>query len=127
MVSQGMIVVGDAAHQVNPIHGGGIAEAFVGGRIAAEVAAEAKKEGDFSEEFLERYNEMWLNERGNKLKKICVLREVVEKLSDDDLNWLADHLSGENLVDFSKSSGFGILAKLLMRKPRLIMLARKLL
>jgi len=127
MVSQGLIVVGDAAHQVNPIHGGGIAESFVGGRIAAGVVAEAKKAGDFSEEFLERYNDRWFEERGNKLKKILVLREVVEKLSDDDMNWLAEHLSGENLVSFSKSSGFGMLAKLLMRKPKLIMLARKLL
>ncbi len=127
MVSQGFIVVGDAAHQVNPIHGGGIPEAWVGGRIAAEVASEAKQEGDFSEEFLSRYNTRWWDERGNILQKICILREVVERLSDDELNWLADHLKGEELIQFSKSKGFAILAKLLMKKPRLIPLARKLL
>lgn len=126
MVSQGFIIVGDAAHQVNPIHGGGIAEAFVGGRIAAEVAAEAKKAGDYSEDFLSRYNQMWDDERGRKLKKIQGLREVVEKLSDSDLDWLAENLSGENLIDFSKSKSLSLLAKLLMRKPRLALLARKL-
>jgi len=127
MVSQGFIVVGDAAHQVNPIHGGGIPEAFVGGRIAAEVAAEAKQAGDFSAEFLSRYNRRWWEERGKILQKICILREVVERLSDDELNWLAEHLRGEELIQFSKSKGFAILAKLLMKKPRLIPLARKLL
>jgi len=127
MVKQGFIVVGDAAHQVNPIHGGGIPESWVGGRIAGEIAKEAKDRGDYSEDFLSKYNSRWWDERGSKLQRICVLREVVERLSDEELDWLAEHLSGENLVDFSKSKGFGMLAKLLMKKPRLITLARKLL
>jgi digeranylgeranylglycerophospholipid reductase len=127
MVAQGFIVVGDAAHQVNPIHGGGISEAFVGGKIAGEIAKEAKDKSDYSEDFLSEYNNRWWEERGNKLQKVCVLREVAERLSDEELNWLADRLTGENLIDFSKSNSLGILAKLLMKKPRLITLARKLL
>ncbi|MCK4713930.1 MAG: NAD(P)/FAD-dependent oxidoreductase, partial [Candidatus Aenigmarchaeota archaeon] len=127
MVTDNFIAVGDAAHQVNPIHGGGIAEAFVGGRMAGEVAAEAREFGDYSEAFLSRYNERWWKERGDMLNKVLKLRMVVENLSDDDLNWLAESLEGEDIVEFSKAKGFKMLAKLLMKRPGLIAQARKLL
>lgn len=126
MVADNLIIVGDAAHQVNPIHGGGMAEAWVGGRIAGEVAAEAKESGDYSAEFLSRYNDRWWKERGDMLIKVLKLRKVVEKLSDDDLNHLAKELKGENLVEFSKAKGFRMLAKLMMKRPKLILLAREL-
>ncbi len=126
MVLDNFMAAGDAAHHVNPIHGGGISEAYVGGRIAGEVAAEAIREGDTSAAFLDRYNKRWWDERGKKLEKIFRLRQVAERLNDDELNWLAEYLSGEDLVNFSKSKGFGKLAKLLIKKPRLVTLARKL-
>ena len=126
-VADNLMIVGDAAHQVNPIHGGGIPESYMAGRIAAEVAAEAVKAGDFSKGFLKRYDSIWMEKRGKALKKILKLREVMESLSDDDLNWLAEYLQGEDLVDLSRSSGFARLAKILMKKPKLVLLARKLL
>lgn len=126
MVSDNLIIVGDAAHQVNPIHGGGIAESFVAGRIAGEVAAEARESGDYSEAFLSRYSKRWWKKRGDRLSKIIKLRMVLERLSDGDLDYILENLSGENIVDFSKARGFKILAKLLMKRPRLIGLARML-
>lgn len=127
MVLDNFLVVGDAAHQVNPIHGGGIAEAYVAGRIAGEVIAEAVKTEDTSKKFLERYNERWWKERGKKLEKIEKLRKVMENLKDDDLNWLVDYLKGENIIELSKSLGFKKFAKLMMKRPSLALLARKLL
>ncbi len=127
MVADNFMVVGDAAHQVNPIHGGGIAEAYVGGRIAAEVAVEAVREGNYSKEFLSEYNKRWWKERGNKLKKLVKVRELVENLTDDDLNWLANYMTGEDLINLTRSSGIKRLAMLLMKKPRLLKFARKLL
>ena len=127
MVLDNFVVVGDAAHHVNPIHGGGISEAYVGGRIAGEVVSEAIKSGDTSKEFLSKYNEKWWEVRGNKLQKVEKLRKVVESLSNDDLDWLVDFLKGEDLIEFSKSLGFKKLAKILMKRPRLALLARKLL
>ncbi len=126
MVTDNFMVVGDAAHQVNPIHGGGMAEAFVGGRLAGQVAAEAKNARDYSETFLSRYNDMWWKERGNMLKKVLKLRMVVEELRDDELDWLAENLKGEDMVEFSRAKGFRMLAKLLMNKPRLMGLTKKL-
>jgi digeranylgeranylglycerophospholipid reductase len=126
MVTDNLMVVGDAAHQVNPIHGGGISEAFVAGRMAGQVASEARGAGDYSESFLSRYNERWWRERGETLRKVLKLRMVAESLSDDDLSWLAENLKGEDLIDFSKARGLAMLTRLLMKRPGLIGLARKL-
>ena len=127
MVMDNFMVVGDAAHQVNPIHGGGIGESFVAGRIAAEVAAKAIRKGDCSKSSLSEYNRLWWKERGEKLQKLVKLREVTESLTDEELNWLAEYLQGEDLIELARSSGFRKLAFLLMKKPRLIKLAKKLL
>jgi digeranylgeranylglycerophospholipid reductase len=126
MVEDNLIVVGDAAHQVNPIHGGGIAEAYIGGNIAGGVILAAFKAGDFSKEFLKRYNERWWEERGTKLKKILKLRHALESMSNDDLNWIVDYLDEEDIKSISKGANFAKLAALLIKKPKLIMIAKKL-
>jgi digeranylgeranylglycerophospholipid reductase len=126
MVTDGFMVAGDAAHQVNPVHGGGMGESWIGGRLSGEVAAEAIKKRDCSKEFLCRYNKLWWEKRGKKLKSLLRLREVIESLSDDDLNWLVDYLKGEDIIEFARSSGFGKFAKILVKRPKLMKLARKL-
>lgn len=127
MVSNGFLVCGEAAHHVNPIHGGGIKEAIVSGQIAADVIIKAVKSGSVSKEALSEYNEKWWEIRGDYLTKVEKLREVVEKLSDNDLNDLVDALKPEDIVEFSRGARLSVLAKALMRKPRLIALARHLL
>jgi digeranylgeranylglycerophospholipid reductase len=127
MVADNMVIVGDAAHQVNPIHGGGIGEAYVGGKLAGQVVVEAIKAGDLSEKFLSKYNSLWWDMRGNKMKKILKLRKVLESMSNDELNWLIDYLKSEDLVELSHGGGLKALATLLMKKPRLILMAKKLL
>lgn len=127
-VADNLLIVGDAAHHVNPIHGGGIAEAYMAGKLAAETAAEAVKKNDFSKKFLKRYDKRWQDERGSKLKKILKLREVMESLSDEDLDWLAEYITSDDLVGFSRGEGSSFMkfAKLLMKKPKLLKLAGKL-
>ena len=51
----------------------------------------------------------------------------VETKFDGELNWLSEYLKGEELVDFARASGFKRLALILMKKPKLAKLARKLL
>ncbi|MEM7815491.1 MAG: NAD(P)/FAD-dependent oxidoreductase [Candidatus Aenigmatarchaeota archaeon] len=126
MVTDNFMVVGDAAHQVNPIHGGGIGESFVAGRIAAQVAIKAIRKGDCSKKSLSEYNKLWWKERGEKLQRLVKLREVMESLSDEELNWLAGYLTGEDLVEFARASGLKKLGMILMKKPKLIRLAKKL-
>ena len=126
MVMDGFMVVGDAAHQVNPIHGGGLKEAAVAGRIAGAVIAESLESSNVSKEALSKYNELWWEERGKYLKNVEKLREVVEKVSDDDLNMLAEALEGDDLVEFTRGNRLSKLGKILMKDPKLIMLARHL-
>ncbi|MCK4729879.1 MAG: NAD(P)/FAD-dependent oxidoreductase [Candidatus Aenigmarchaeota archaeon] len=126
MCLDNFLVVGDAAHQVNPIHGGGIYEAQFAGRIAAEVVDEALKKADTSEKQLDKYNKEWWEKRGNYLREVELLREVFEKLSDEDFNFLSKNLKGENLVDFCGGNNLMILGKLLMKRPHLIKFAKAL-
>jgi digeranylgeranylglycerophospholipid reductase len=127
MVTNGFLVCGEAAHHVNPIHGGGIKEAIISGQLAAEVISDCLKKEDVSKKALSRFNELWWEKRGNHLKKVEKLREVVEKLSDNDLNDLVEALRPEDIIEFTRGSKLSVFAKALMRKPRLISLAKHLL
>ncbi len=127
MVADNLLVAGDAAHQVNPIHGGGIAESYIGGKLAGEVAVDAVLKNDFSEKFLSKYNKMWWDLRGKKMKNVEKLRKVVEELRDDELNFLAEELSGDDLVEFTRGTALKKLATIMMKRPGLIRLAKELL
>ncbi len=126
MAAENFLVVGDAANQVNPIHGGGIREGIKAGKIASEVASRCLSEDDTSKENLKEYNDMWWDRRGRDLVKVENLREVLEDLDDDDLNYLAKKLEGEDLMDFTRGKRLSKLGKLLMKRPKMIKSARKL-
>lgn len=99
MVKDNVILVGDAAHQVNPIHGGGMGEAMLASEIASKVIKKALDKNDMK--ILKEYNKLWWKERGKELRKIEKLREIVEKLSDEQLNKLAEVLEGEDIYDIT--------------------------
>lgn len=126
MTSENFLAVGDAANQVNPIHGGGIWEGIRSGMIASEVAHKAIKEGDTSHKNLHEYNKKWWKIRGKDLKKVEKLREVLEDLDDEDLNYLAEKLEGEDLVEFVSGNRLSKLGRILLNRPKMIKSARKL-
>ena len=55
IVKDGLMLVGDAAHQAFPHTGGGIETALEAGLLAGEVAVDALRAGDYGNRFLERY------------------------------------------------------------------------
>jgi digeranylgeranylglycerophospholipid reductase len=75
LVTSGLMLVGDAAHQADPLTGGGIANAMLAGRLAAEVAAQAIAAGDPSAAALARYEERWMAGRGRKMARNHRLKE----------------------------------------------------
>ena len=75
LVSSGLMLVGDAARQVDPLTGGGIANAMMAGRLAAEVAAQAIAAGDTSAEALAPYEKRWMASRGRKMARNYRLKE----------------------------------------------------
>jgi len=55
-----LLIIGDAAGMIDPLTGEGIHHAMDGGRIAAEVLLEARKQGNFSADAMAVYHERWM-------------------------------------------------------------------
>lgn len=122
MVKDNLIVVGDAAHQVDPIHGGGIGIAMEAADIVTEVAAEAIKKKDFSEKQLSKYNSLWYEKRGNSLKKRLKAKHLAEDLADKDLETLVDTMTGEDILKIAEGelAAKAKIATKLVTKPALM-------
>jgi digeranylgeranylglycerophospholipid reductase len=75
LVIDGLILVGDAARQVDPLTGGGILNAMTAGRLAAQVAADALAVGDVSVGGLAGYQEQAGKLLGQRLARSYRLRQ----------------------------------------------------
>lgn len=122
MVKDNLIAVGDAAHQVDPIHGGGIGLAMEAADIVSGVVTEAVEKKDFSEQFLSRYNKLWYDKRGNQLLKRLKGRHFMEKLSDEEMEYLAGMLSGDEIMQVANGDlkSAAKLALKLAKRPDLV-------
>ena len=87
MVGNGIIIVGDAACQVNPIHGGGIGPSMIGGSLAAETAINAIEMNDLSYRKLWSYNASYIRKYGGKQAGLEIFRILLQYMDDDDLNY----------------------------------------
>jgi len=74
ITADGCMLVGDAARQVDPLTGGGIANGMAAGRLAARVAAEALASGDVSQSALGHYDQEWATRTGRQLVRNYRLR-----------------------------------------------------
>jgi len=116
-VKDNLLIVGDAARQVNPLDGGGIDLAMQAGDIAGEVAAKAVAEGDVSEKRLNEYERRWRERMGRRLERYLKAKNVFITLSDQDLDRLAKALSE---VKFERISLTDMLKALLKAHPKLL-------
>jgi len=116
-VDNGIMLVGDAARQIDPLTGGGIATACIAGQIAGRVCAEAVKANDFSAKFLIRYDKEWRARFENKLIRNYVAKEKLIDLSDEIFNKAVKALSETSL---EKITTFEILKALERKYPELV-------
>lgn len=123
-VAPGLLLAGDAARHADPLTGGGMANGMLAGNIAGRIAAKAVKEGDTSEENLMEYEKLWRKEFGEKLEKTYRIREVLQELSDEDLNKLAEALKARGEVE--EVSTLGIVRTLFKLKPQILFKLRDL-
>jgi digeranylgeranylglycerophospholipid reductase len=127
-VGDGVMLVGDAAQLVNPIHGGGIIIAMRAAMIAARVGGEALRKGNVSKVALQPYaTEYWTKDEGAVTEKLLKLRYFSEHLTDKDFTRLA-HLLAPNpgIVLELTNAKFPTFVKLMLRHfPTMAPLVRK--
>jgi digeranylgeranylglycerophospholipid reductase len=87
MVGNGVIITGDAASLVNPIHGGGIGPSMLSGFFAGKTIAAALEKGKPTQEALWPYNNMYMKSYGKKQASLDVFRMLLIKSNDADLNY----------------------------------------
>ena len=85
-VTNGLMLVGDAARMIDPLTGGGILNGCLAGRIAGDVAGESLSAGDSSASFLARYERRWRDRFEEQLYRNYMLKEKLLKMDDATLN-----------------------------------------
>ncbi|MEA3190119.1 MAG: digeranylgeranylglycerophospholipid reductase [Thermoplasmata archaeon] len=125
-VADGVMLVGDAAQLVNPIHGGGIIIAMRAAMIAARVGGEAIRKGDVSKAALQPYVvEYQTKDEGAVTEKLLKMRYFMENLTDKDFERLAGILDGKVIMEVANAQ-FPTFVKLLLKHfPKMAPLVRK--
>jgi len=106
----GIMFVGDAACQVNPLHGGGIDPSMRAGYHAANTAIRAIEDENYSLNKLWDYNYKVMTSFGAEFASLDLLRRVLQVLSNEDLNFglERDLLSGEEILEISSTGGLNM-------------------
>lgn len=123
-VADNVMLVGDAARQVNPITGGGIGSSVTCGKIAGMVAGELAKGDDFSRDALKIYDDQWIEAIGNYHWKLLKAKDVYMDLEDDELDGIAKTFQKATDVEFNT---LGMLRAMSSTSPKLMWKLRKVL
>jgi digeranylgeranylglycerophospholipid reductase len=107
LIKPGFMVIGDAAHQTNPISGGGIVSGMIAGKIAGLVAAKAVKKGQYEKKDLMPYAKEWDKRVGRSHERYYRLKEALMKFDDQQFDSIAaDYLKldlkKQNLLNLFK-------------------------
>jgi len=97
-----VLVVGDAAGQVNSVNGAGIDYAIICGRMAGEVAAEAIRSED-PEKTLMKYEKMWRQNLGKEFKACLTAKRILDRMDDAQLDLFINSLKGEDIFELMTS------------------------
>lgn len=112
----GIMLVGDAARQVNPLSGGGISSGMIGGSVAGEIAAESVKQKN--PDLVLRYDKVWHERQGKKHIVYNKIKNAIYNFSDDKFNNIAE--AAVNLPDNKKSLG-NVFKAALIHNPSILL------
>lgn len=87
MVGNGVVLIGDAASLVNPIHGGGIGPSMKSGFYAGQAIIEALGKGKATEENLWSYSYKFMRSYGKVQASLDVFRRFLISTDDTELNY----------------------------------------
>lgn len=116
-IANGLMLIGDAARQSDPVTGGGIINAMEAGEIAGEVAYNAILANDVSTRSLQEYEDRWRATIGKAIDNGLIVKDTFVKFTDEDLNSLAHSLKG---VNFNKMSLIDLLYALFKANKKLL-------
>jgi len=116
IVKGNVMLVGDAAHQVNPVSGGGIISGMIGGMIAGQVAVEALQKDDSTH--LKEYEKRWHKRLGWRHEVFYRIKEAIYQFSDETLNKLCTDAC--KLPEEKRTVG-GIFRTAMWNKPSLLL------
>jgi digeranylgeranylglycerophospholipid reductase len=118
-----VLFTGDAAGLADPLSGGGIANAFTSGRLAASLIVESLRGG----EGIKNYPKLINKAIGRKLDLFMRFRKLYERLDDGELeilcNFIHRNFNGKsfNALDIPR-----VLMSVVMSDPRVLLLFRKI-
>ena len=116
-IDNGLMLVGDAAHQINPLTGGGIVSGMRAGYIAGKVAAEAVHKDDYSTKILNKYSDSMWKSFGRKYDRLYKIKEAIHNLSDAELNSISEKVL---LIPPNKRSLASVFKAAVYKKPSLV-------
>jgi len=116
-VGDGIILVGDAARQIDPLTGGGISNSCKAGKIAGEVLAECVQSKDYSTNILQKYEKGWRALLEEPLYRNYMAKEKLVTLTDEIFNKIIGTLAE---VGVDKLSTHAILKVMKERHPELV-------
>ncbi|MHA1211516.1 MAG: geranylgeranyl reductase family protein [Candidatus Heimdallarchaeota archaeon] len=123
-----VLLVGDAARQVNPLTGGGIAYGMEAGKMISDTLVKAFEVENFSEKFLRKgYEKLWNDAYGRSFGMGSKARKILDVITDEQMENIVDTFSGEDLTKAVKGrwSQIKMGAKLMKRDPSLLKLMRE--
>jgi digeranylgeranylglycerophospholipid reductase len=124
LVKEGVMLVGDAARQVNAMNGAGIAYSLYAGKLAGAAAAESiRDDGTVRYKTLLSYQREWAKNFGKQQDRSFALKEFVISADDAFLNKVAETLAKE---DPGKISYLRVFMKTFASRPLLLFKAFKL-
>jgi digeranylgeranylglycerophospholipid reductase len=111
----GIMLTGDAARQVNPLSGGGIASGMIGGSIAGKIAAEAVKKN--KADHILSYDKAWAKRLGKRHEIFERIKNGIYNFTDDKFNSIAHSFSK---VPYNRRTLKKLFTTALVNNPALI-------
>jgi digeranylgeranylglycerophospholipid reductase len=120
-VTEGVMVVGDAAAQAKPTSGGGLYTGIVAAKIAGKVAAEHALSPEDSNGLMP-YEKRWREQLDRELSLGMSLRRLFRNLHNREINFIFDILDNQALLDVVKTYGDidypSLIIKALLQHPK---------
>jgi digeranylgeranylglycerophospholipid reductase len=123
LAMDGLMVVGDAAHQADPLTAGGISLGMLGAEMAMEVAVPAIKRGDVSTQTLREYETRWKERFGKMHAALLAVRKILSRMEQKQFDALIQKAS-QLPVETMTPAAF--ILELLKAHPMLLLESRTL-